>query len=195
MNTPRLTTERLILRKFTKEDIPALFTLLQDTEVNRFLPWFPAESLEDATWFYQERILPEYQKDGAYYYAICMKDALQPIGYIKASSDDSHDFGYALQREVWGKGIATEAGCALLSQLLKDGLPYITATHDVQNPQSGNVMKRLGMKYQYSYEEQWQPKDFPVVFRVYQLNFDGDDSRVYRKYWEMYERHFVEAEV
>ena len=45
-----------------------------------------------------------------------------------------------------------------LEQLKKDGIPYITATHDINNPRSGRVMKRLGMKYQYSYEEQWQPK-------------------------------------
>ena len=41
-------------------------------------------------------------------------------------------------------------------------------------------MKRLGMKYQYSYEEQWRPKDFFVTFRLYQLNLDGNDSRVYK---------------
>ena len=51
----------------------------------------------------------------------------------------------------------------------KDGLPYITATHDRNNPRSGNVMQKVGMEYCYSYEEQWQPKDFPVVFRMYQL--------------------------
>lgn len=50
----------------------------------------------------------------------------------------------------------------------------------------------MGMKYQYSYEEQWQPKDLLVTFRMYQLNLDGDESRVFKKYWDMYEVHFVE---
>ena len=44
-------------------------------------------------------------------------------------------------------------------------------------------MKKLGMKYCYSYEEQWQPKDFPVIFRMYQHNFDDNTDFVYRKYW------------
>lgn len=35
-------------------------------------------------------------------------------------------------------------------------------------------MKQLGMKYQYSYEEQWQPKNLLVTFRMYQLNFAGN---------------------
>ena len=72
-------------------------------------------------------------------------------------------------------------------------MTYITATHDVNNPRSGNVMKALGMKYQYSYEERWQPKDYLVTFRMYQLNLDGNGNRVYRKYWDMYENHFIEA--
>lgn len=36
MNTPTLETERLILRKFTEQDMEALFFILQDEEVNSF---------------------------------------------------------------------------------------------------------------------------------------------------------------
>ena len=53
-------------------------------------------------------------------------------------------------------------------------------------------MKKLGMKYQYSYEEQWQPKNILVTFRMYQLNLDGNEERVYKKYWNMYKKHFIE---
>lgn len=69
---------------------------------------------------------------------------------------------------------------------------YITATHDRNNPRSGNVMRKLGMTYCYSYEEQWQPKNFPVIFRMYQLNLDGNTDSVYRKYWDTSENHFIE---
>ena len=47
-------------------------------------------------------------------------------------------------------------------------------------------MKRIGMKYCYSYVEQWRPKNFPVTFRMYQLNLDGEGGRVYQKYRDMY---------
>ena len=77
----------------------------------------------------------------------------------------------------------------------KDGILYITATHDRNNPRSGGVMRNIGMKYCYSYEEQWQPKNFPVILRMYQLNLDGREDRVYRKYWNIYDRHFVEEDV
>ena len=76
-NTPTLHTDRLILRRFALHDDKALFALLRDEEVNRFLPWLPFESLGQA--------------------------CLQPF-YL-----DSRDFGYALRRECWGRGIIPEA--------------------------------------------------------------------------------------
>lgn len=192
MNTPELETQRLILRKFTESDLEALWELLADEEVNRFLPWFPVKSREEAGRFFEERFVASYRKEKAYNYAVCLKNDDRPIGYINVGMDDSHDFGYALDRKFWHKGIMTEAGLAVVEQLKKDRIPYITATHDVNNPKSGAVMRRLGMTYMYSYKEQWQPKDFPVIFRMYQLNFDGEKERVYKKYWDMYEEHFVE---
>ena len=76
--------------------------------------------------------------------------------------------------------------------LQAEGLPFITATHDIKNVGSGRVMQKLGMKYQYSYEEMVQPKDYLVTFRMYQLNF-SNPNYVYRKYWNKYDKHFVEV--
>lgn len=76
--------------------------------------------------------------------------------------------------------------------LKEEGFPYITATHDRNNPHSGMVMKHIGMKYCYSYKEQWQPKNIPVFFRMYQLNFDHQKDRLYQKYWNLYGEHFIE---
>lgn len=101
-----IATPRLKLRKFAPEDLDALFTLLRDEAVNTFLPWFPAKSRADAEAFYLER------RENPYFFAVCLKQQPEPIGYIKASDDESHDFGYALRREFWHQGIATEAGRA-----------------------------------------------------------------------------------
>lgn len=182
-----LETNRLLLRNFEETDVGALYLLLKDTDVNTFLPWFPVKNMEEAKEFYKKRL--EGKK---YHLAICQKEDGQPIGYVHMAPDDSHDFGYALGKEFWHKGIATEASLALAAQLKKDGVPYITATHDRNNPKSGDVMRQIGMKYCYSYEEQWQPKNILVTFRMYQLNFDGQESRVYQKYWDLYEKHFIE---
>ncbi|MCI9083475.1 MAG: GNAT family N-acetyltransferase [Lachnospiraceae bacterium] len=195
MNTPQLETERLILRKFTENDIDALYLILIDEDVNTFLPWFPLKSIEEARAFFEARYAAEYRKPQAYAYAICLKEDNYPIGYIKVEMDESHDFGYGLRKEFWHQGIVTEAGKAVVAQVKKDGLPFITATHDINNPRSGGVMKQVGMQYQYSYEEQWQPKNFLVTFRMYQLNFDEKNSRVFKKYWNNSAVHFVETDI
>jgi len=192
MNTPTLETERLILRKFTVADMEALFLILKDEEVNKFLPWYPLKNLEETKKFYEERYAAKYAEQRAYAYAICLKEDNSPIGYVNVDMEEHHDFGYGLRKEFWHKGIVSEAAKAVIDQVKNDMLPYIAATHDRNNPRSGNVMKACGMKYCYTYEEQWQPKDFPVFFRLYQLNFDGNDERVYKKYWDMYDNHFVE---
>lgn len=194
-NTPTLKTERLILRKFTENDLEAIYKIYSDKEVNQFLPWFPLRTMEDAEIFYEEQFACKSNQVSAYNYSICLNRDNCPIGYVNVSMDESYDLGYGLCKEFWHKGIVTEACRAVIAQLKRDNIPYITATHDVNNVRSGNVMKRLGMKYQYSYEEQWQPKDFLVTFRLYQLNLDGNDGRVYKKYWDSSTVHFVETDI
>ena len=191
-NTPTLETERLVLRRFTENDLGALYEILSDEEVNTFLPWLPARDLEDARRFYEERCVTHYALPRAYYYAICLKEDDRPIGYIKISPKEPHDFGYVLRKEFWHRGIVTEAGRAIIEQARRDGIPYITATHDRNNPRSGGVMRNVGMKYRYSYEEQWQPKDIPVTFRMYQLNFTRDAEWTYMGYWDAADVRFVE---
>ncbi len=192
INTPKLETERLILRKFTENDIIPLFSILKDKEVNTYLPWFPLKTLEEAEKFFKDNYTEVYKQPNGYKYAICLRSNNIPIGYVNISTDDSHDLGYGLQREFWNKGIVTEACNAVLKQARKDGFTYVTATHDINNPSSGRVMAKLGMTYKYSYKEQWQPKNILVTFRMYQLNFDKEKQRVYKKYWDKHPTHFIE---
>lgn len=191
-NTPTIKTERLILRKFIKTDADALLEILNDEEVNTFLPWFPLKNLDEAKLFLQERFLSYYEMPSIYRYAVCLKEGNKPIGYVWLADNESRDFGYGLKKEFWHKGIITEASKAVVERIKNAGYQYITATHDVNNPRSGEVMKKLGMSYKYSFVEQWQPKNISVTFRMYQLNFDGNNARTYLEYWNKYENHFIE---
>lgn len=183
-----LETKRLILRSFQKKDIAAIYAILSDEEVNTFLPMFPLQNIEEASDYYDQHYLN--QQDG-YTYAICLKKDNIPIGYVHVSNHESHDFGYALKKTFWHQGIVSEACNAVIEQLKKEHYDYITATHDIRNPRSGSVMKRLGMTYQYTYQEQWQPKNILVTFRMYQLNLNGEHP-VYRGYWNQYPIHYIE---
>ena len=194
-NTPEITTERLILRRFTEKDGQAFFDLINDGEVNTYLPLFPFEAVEDACDYLRNNYVESYAKAVGFRYAICLKPNSIPVGYVNIADDDSHDLGYGLKREHWHKGIVTEASKMVIEQVKKTAIPYITATHDVNNPRSGNVMKNIGMKYCYSYEEQWQPKNKLVTFRMYQLNLDGNHERIYKTYWDKYPNPFIEDNV
>lgn len=190
MDNIRIETNRLILRRFEENDMEAIYLLFSNEDVNTFLPMYPLKDMVETKEFFEKNL-----KSKKYCFAICLKDDNFPIGYVHAEEDDSHDFGYALRKEYWHQGIVSEASKAMMELLKKDGFPYITATHDRNNPRSGAVMRRLGMKYCYSYREQWQPKDFSVIFRMYQLNFDGQKDRVYQKYWNLYDEHFIETDI
>ncbi len=192
-NTPQLYTQRLILRKFVEEDDQAMYKILSDRETNTFLPWFPAENIEQARKFMREHFLQTYKAATGWNYAVCQKEDNVPIGYVTVKSTDSRDFGYGLRHEFWHKGLMTEAAQAVVQSVRQSGIPYLTATHDRNNPRSGAVMQKIGMKYQYSYEEQWQPKNISVIFRMYQINLDGNSDRVFKKYWETSDVHFIET--
>lgn len=149
--------------------------MLRDAEMNTFLPWFPLKNTAETEAFLEKHFLSYYSFPSAYRYAICKKEENIPIGYVVLANDDSCDFGYGLTPKFWHQGIVSEAAEAVAARIKNAGYPYITATHDVNNPASGRVMQKIGMTYRYSYIEQWQPKDIPVTFRMYQINFDGSD--------------------
>ena len=190
-----LETKRLILREFTEKDLSAFFEIFHDREVNRFLPWFPTETIEDAKVFWEERYKNAAERGLGNRYAVCLKkegtpDGV-PVGYINLEPEAPYDLGYGLNRKYWGQGIMTEAGKELVLAARKSGIPYITATHDRENPKSGEIMKRLGMCYRYSYREQWQPKNISVVFRMYQLNFEKPAEWEYEGYRNLYGTDFI----
>ena len=78
-NTPTLHTDRLILRRFALHDDKALFALLRDEEVNRFLPWFPFASLGQTQAHLQSFYLDSYRLPFGCRYAVCLKDAIRTL--------------------------------------------------------------------------------------------------------------------
>ena len=173
-NTPLLETKRLILRKFTADDCEDLFRILSDERVNVFLPWFPHKSPEETRAFLERSVFADYRKKIAYRYAIEMRGENRVIGYLSLLGIDEErrggDIGYGLLRAYWGRGIMTEAVGALLARLRADGFRYATATHDVNNPASGRVMQKSGMRYVCTYPEFWQPKGIQTQFKLYRID-------------------------
>ena len=83
-------------------------------------------------------------------YGIELKGTHQLIGTIDLrvqESQDNSEIGYTLNKKYWGKGIIPEACQALLKLGFEElNLIRIYAYHDVENPNSGRVMEKIGMK-------------------------------------------------
>lgn len=154
LGTKTLETERLLLRRFRVEDAAAMYrNWASDREVTKFLTWPTHESekisrmvLEDWTSHYGE---PDY-----YQWAIVLKEnGEEPIGSISVVEWDDKvqkaHIGYCIGRNFWHKGITSEALAMVMDFLFDEVcMNRIEARHDTNNPYSGAVMKKCGMKYE-----------------------------------------------
>ena len=74
-----------------------------------------------------------------------------PIGSnAVVSSDDAvlkAEVGYCIGRAWWHQGITSEALAGVIRFLFEDvGMERVEARHDVNNPNSGKVMEKCGMR-------------------------------------------------
>ncbi len=196
MNTPIIKAKRLILRKFDEADLNDAFEIFKDEEVNKYLPWFKVNDLKETKWFLEKHYFSKYKDELGFNYAIALKENNKVIGYININLDEEvNDVGYGLNKKYWNNGYIHEALIAIIDLAKNSNLRYLTATHDIHNFRSGNVLKKANFVYKYSYNEMREPKHFLVTFRMYQLNLNIDSDYIYRKYWNKYEDHFIEKDV
>lgn len=152
--TRRLETERLILRKFEKEDACAMYqNWASDDEVTKYLMW-PTHAGPEVSRNVIKDWINSYSDESYYQWAIVLKDGRnEPIGSISVV-DRKEDVsavhtGYCIGKAWWHKGITSEALSAVMDFLFETvDVNRIEARHDPRNPNSGKVMKKCGMKYE-----------------------------------------------
>lgn len=151
--TVTLETERLILRKFTKDDAEAVFrNWASDDEVTKYLTWPTHKSVENSTG-YIDFCLGTYEADNSYQWGIVLKETGELFGNISAvkveEEIDAVELGYVSGRRFWGHGYMPEAVKAVIAFFFEEvGANRIYAEHDINNPNSGKVMRKAGMKYE-----------------------------------------------
>lgn len=141
-------TERLLMRHFEEADAAALFFVSKDLEVGREAGWKPHESLKETREVLEEVFLR--QED---IFAIVLKENGRLIGSIGLMADnhrqnaDARMLGYALGKEFWGQGYATEASRGILAYgFLEKGYPLISVTHFTYNTPSERVILKSGFQ-------------------------------------------------
>ena len=142
-----LISERILLRKFKKDDAPDIFEYGSDEETLKFLVWEGLKTVEDA-----KMAIINYYWSRQGFYAIELKDNAKCIGCIDLRLETEHEkssFGFVLNRKYWGKGYMTEALTAVLQLCFeKLELNRVESTHYIGNEGSGRVMEKCGMIFE-----------------------------------------------
>lgn len=149
VGTQMLETPRLTLRRFTRQDAPAMYsTWASDPEATRFMSWQAHKDI-GVTMALLELWEEAYRQDCEYNWCIALgKRPAGSIGLVDVNSQRRYAYlGYIVARPYWGQGIATEAARAVLDFCFQRvGFHRIAAVHHPDNPASGAVMRKLGMK-------------------------------------------------
>jgi RimJ/RimL family protein N-acetyltransferase len=145
---PTLETQRLKLRPYTEADIGELLLIIGAREV-------AATTLRIAHPYTEQDardFLAITKEPGKLWLAITRSNDDRLIGGIGLRVDEQHqhaELGYWLGVPYWGQGYATEASLEMIRYGFETlGLHRIFASHFKQNPASGRVLKKLGMRYE-----------------------------------------------
>lgn len=178
--TKTIETARLRLRRFVVEDAQDMFdNWASDPEVTKFLTWPTHESV-DVTKMILEEWVSEYDKGDYFNWAMELKETGKVIGNISVVHLDERtervEMGYCMGRAYWGQEFMPEAlkgAMEYLFEVVK--VNCVAACHDSNNPKSGRVMDKAGMK-------------LDGVLRAAGLNNQGICDKVYhsmlRSEWE-----------
>jgi ribosomal-protein-alanine N-acetyltransferase len=153
LGTKELDTKRLILRRFVIEDAEYMFkNWAYDDEVTKYLTW-PSHKDVSVSKYVIEQWIQNYVKNNYYSWAIILKELNEPIGSIGVVKqlDDIKmvHIGYCIGKKWWNKGYVSEALNRLIKFFFEEiGVNRIESRHDPNNPNSGKVMAKCGMKYE-----------------------------------------------
>lgn len=149
-----LTTPRLLLRTFRRDDLPGYAALNADPEVARYLGGALSREHSDeiAEWANQC-----YEAEGLGLLAIERREDGAFVGmcglHHQESYPDDVEVGWRLAFEHWGHGYATEAATAWLEHAFGTlGLDRVISITDRPNERSLAMMRRLGMAFDHEAE-------------------------------------------
>lgn len=145
---PHLVTPRCRLRPLAPEDAAALAEIGGVYEVARNTssipsPWPVAEArswIEQGLWAGR----PGFRL------ALCDRAGrlIGMVGMAPADGSGTAGLAYMLRRELWGRGIVTEVMSAFVPAAFRAfPLTALEADHDIDNPASGAVLRKLGFTY------------------------------------------------
>ncbi len=170
-----LATPRLILRPFVPGDFPAVVSALNNEDVARNLARvaFPYQ-LKDAENFHA---FIRSTDERSLFCAVAMKDEPARLrGFISYEWNEAKadaELGYWYDHTMWGRGFATEAGHAIIAHAFEvNRHPLLVSGYHLDNPASGNVLRKLGFAERGTVSEFSQARNHDVATMKMQLGRD-----------------------
>ena len=149
---PTLRTERLILRRMSRDDRNDMFEYASDPTVTRYLLWEPHTD-RHYTARYLAYVQSRYRAGEFFDWAVIYAPSGKMIGTCGFCAIDFNnaagEVGYVLNPAFWHHGIAPEALCEVIRFGFKTlGLNRIEARYIVGNEASLRVMQKAGMVFE-----------------------------------------------
>ncbi|MFE3993432.1 GNAT family N-acetyltransferase [Streptomyces goshikiensis] len=146
-------TPRLLLRRWSDDDLVPLSEINADPEVMRWIGDGSTLDL-DRTAEDIERFEDEWDEEGFGPFAVELLASGELIGVVGLSVPEwlpevlpAVEITWRLGRSYWGQGYASEAAQATLEFALQDrGLDRVVAINRAGNDDSENVIRKLGME-------------------------------------------------
>lgn len=132
-------TERLLLRRFSQEDLRDLHEYLSDEETLKYEPYRPMDITETAQEL-EQRISTEEM------IAVILKNEQKLIGniYLGKREFETLELGYVFNKNYWKQGYAKESCEALIQKAFSEGVHRIFAQCDPCNEASWRLLENLG---------------------------------------------------
>src|SRR5437868_7408832 len=149
-----LETARLLLRRFTEDDVDNLAELDSDPDVMRFINGGRSTPREEIESDVLPGFLGYYERFSGYgFWAAVEKSSGRFVGWFHfrpaaAADPDEIELGYRLLRSAWGKGYATEGSRALIQKGFAElGVRRVVASTMVVNVASRREMEQAGLRH------------------------------------------------
>ena len=158
--TVTLETERLILRRFTMDDLePMFYNVWNNYNVWKWTNYEPMSSIDDVlnlNKIFTEKWFAKYENSDYYNWAIQFKPTNQVVGRVRGGwlvkTDErigQIELAYELGENWWKQGIMTEAVKKVIDFfIIEIGYNRVYSGHAYENPASGKVMQKCGMIYE-----------------------------------------------
>lgn len=169
-------TNRLIIRRYSENDLNDLYEYLSDEDVVRFEP-YKAMNIEDVRENLKWRISTDEML------AVELKENIKMIGNIYLGKRDFNtlEIGYVFNKKYWGYGYAKEACLKVITNAFSNGIHRIYAECDPLNTSSWILLERLGFIKEAHLKENiffWKDEDGNPIWKdtyIYSIINKGDN--------------------